>query len=79
MRGRYGHYRSKMDYETALAKASGLALDPDRGPPEIPSNYNVSPTQAAWIARSQEQKSRHPQPVGDEAGEYDAGLHDALE
>lgn len=50
MCGRYGNYRSKMDYENALAKAGGLSVDPDRGPAEMPPNYNVSPTQAAWVA-----------------------------
>jgi putative SOS response-associated peptidase YedK len=57
MCGRYGHYRSKMDYENALAAAGGLTLDSDRGPPEIPPNYNVSPTQAAWVARSESRKT----------------------
>lgn len=40
-----------MDYENALAKSGGLAPDRDRAPHEIPPNYNVSPTNAVWIAR----------------------------
>ena len=51
MCGRYGLYRSKMDYENALAKLGGLVPERDRGPREIPPNYNVSPTNAVWIAR----------------------------
>lgn len=57
MCGRYGHYRSKMDYENALAKAGGLTLDPARGTSELRPNYNVSPTQAAWVARSENSKA----------------------
>jgi putative SOS response-associated peptidase YedK len=41
-----------MDYEKALTKAGGLSVDPGRGPPEISPNYNIAPTQAAWIARA---------------------------
>jgi putative SOS response-associated peptidase YedK len=51
MCGRYGLYRSKMDYENALAAAGGLTLD-HRSATEIPSSYNVAPTSTVWIARS---------------------------
>lgn len=57
MCGRYGHYRFKMDYENALATAGRLSMDPDRGPSEIPPNYNVSPSQATWVARSEGSKA----------------------
>lgn len=57
MCGRYGNYRSKMDYENALAKAGGLILDHDRDPDELPPNYNVAPSQAAWVARSDQQNT----------------------
>lgn len=57
MCGRYGHYRSKMDYESALAEAGGLVLDHDRGAHELAPNYNVSPTQTAWVARCDQQKT----------------------
>jgi putative SOS response-associated peptidase YedK len=51
MCGRYGLYRSKMDYENALEAAGGLNPDRGRGPDSIAPNYNVSPTNAVWIAR----------------------------
>lgn len=52
MCGRYTLYRSKMDYENALADVGGLVIDSSKPPHEIPPNYNVSPTQAVWIARN---------------------------
>lgn len=51
MCGRYGLYRSKMDYENALEAAGGLTPDRGRGAKSILPNYNVSPTNAVWIAR----------------------------
>ncbi len=51
MCGRYGLYRSKMDYENALARSGDLAPDHARGAPDIAANYNVSPTHAVWVAR----------------------------
>lgn len=54
MCGRYGIYRSKMDYENALEAAGGLTADRGRGPDSISPNYNVSPTNAVWIARRDE-------------------------
>jgi putative SOS response-associated peptidase YedK len=40
-----------MDYENALEGSGGLTPDRDRGPRSISPNYNVSPTNAVWIAR----------------------------
>lgn len=57
MCGRYGNYRSKMDYENALAAAGGLVLDADRDPADLPPNYNICPSQSAWVARSAQQKT----------------------
>ena len=51
MCGRYTLYRSKMEYENALASAGGLALDSAHFPYELPPSYNVTPSQAVWIAR----------------------------
>lgn len=51
MCGRYGLYRSKMDYENALEASGGLAADRGRGARSIAPNYNVSPTNAVWVAR----------------------------
>lgn len=51
MCGRYGIYRSRMEYENALEAAGGLTPDRERGPRAIVPNYNVSPTNAVWIAR----------------------------
>lgn len=54
MCGRYGLYRSKMDYENALARSGALMADHGRGAPEASPNYNVSPTHAVWVARCDE-------------------------
>lgn len=51
MCGRYGLYRSKMEYENALEAAGGLQSDRERGPEYIKPNYNVTPTHTVLIAR----------------------------
>lgn len=62
MCGRYFLFRSKMDYENALANAGGLVVKSTQFPHELPPDYNVTPSKAVWIAR-QDGKNAWLEPV----------------